>query len=473
MRLYHYRSIESALKEIGNCTFHFSTREELNDPIEGYVSVYWQGDKAAWEGMFKNYICSLSNAIDLYLLRADENLLRQKTLIIDLHRFDDVPLGTVLQHIGNLFLNDKEIQKITAFYGNSEFKVCEEELRFIFHHIHNNAMIYCLQECGNRKIMPKETVDSLLRFFSSFAQQSFPFGQMDDRSADLKYRAAIVKSAEYILEDMIELFYMRLGSKEEDLLYGCRKDENSKILRDKDISKARQQRNWMTILVDFPRIYIEQIRKMIYPESYVVCFSGRNNNSAMWGNYADQHQGVCLIYETDDKNRIPIKIENKFITLEAKPVEYGGDLIERNFFESFGRLNVSQIRTWLTGTEGLSHLFEAFNDLDRWREKYQNIFEAKSYRKLKAWEYENEYRIIIDNMFYIFDTPESRNLKYDTKNFKGVIFGINTSEYDKHRIMEQLLKHADEYGDLSFYQAEYDGHDQEIRIREKKGWKLR
>ena len=76
-------------------------------------------------------------------------------------------------------------------------------------------------------------------------------------------------------------------------------------------------------------------------------------------------------------------------------------------------------------------------------------------------------------MFYIFDTPESRNLKYDTKNFKGAIFGINTSEYDKHRIMKQLLRHADEYGDLSFYQAEYDSHDQEIRIREKKGWKRR
>ena len=150
----------------------------------------------------------------------------------------------------------------------------------------------------------------------------------------------------------------------------------------------------MTILVDFLRIYIEQIRKMIYPESYVVCFSGRNNNSAMWENYADQHQGVCLIYETDDKNRIPIKIKNKFITLEAKTVEYGGDIIECNFFESFVRLTVSQTRIWLTGTEGMSHLFKVFNDVDRWREKYQNIFEAKSYRKLKAWEYENEYRIL-------------------------------------------------------------------------------
>ena len=73
MILYHYRSMDSALKEIGGGTFHFASREELNDPIEGFVSVYWQGDKAAWEGLFRNYICSLYQGIELYLLKGDEN----------------------------------------------------------------------------------------------------------------------------------------------------------------------------------------------------------------------------------------------------------------------------------------------------------------------------------------------------------------------------------------------------------------
>lgn len=50
MILYHYRPIESALLEIGNGTFHFAASEELNDPIEGYVRVFWKGDRAAWEG---------------------------------------------------------------------------------------------------------------------------------------------------------------------------------------------------------------------------------------------------------------------------------------------------------------------------------------------------------------------------------------------------------------------------------------
>lgn len=47
MEFYHYRSIDSALKELEG-TFYFASREELNDPMESYLQVYWQGDKAAW-----------------------------------------------------------------------------------------------------------------------------------------------------------------------------------------------------------------------------------------------------------------------------------------------------------------------------------------------------------------------------------------------------------------------------------------
>ncbi|MCD8130639.1 MAG: hypothetical protein LUE16_05085 [Lachnospiraceae bacterium] len=101
MILYHYRSIKSALLEIENCTFHFAAPDELNDPIEGYVTVFWKGDKAAWEGLFRNYVCSLSRAVDLCLLKSDEDMLYHKSIIPDIHCFDDVPLGKILKDIGD------------------------------------------------------------------------------------------------------------------------------------------------------------------------------------------------------------------------------------------------------------------------------------------------------------------------------------------------------------------------------------
>ena len=71
-----------------------------------------------------------------------------------------------------------------------------------------------------------------------------------------------------------------------------------------------------------------------------------------------------------------------------------------------------------------------------------------------------------------FDTAESRNLKYDPRALKGVIFGIRTSEYDKKQIMEKLQERRDELRDFVFYQAEYDDAKQEIVIRKKNLWKL-
>ena len=56
MKLYRYRTIESALAEIEHGTFYFASREELNDPIEGYIKLYFQGDQPAWEGLLRNYV---------------------------------------------------------------------------------------------------------------------------------------------------------------------------------------------------------------------------------------------------------------------------------------------------------------------------------------------------------------------------------------------------------------------------------
>ena len=135
-------------------------------------------------------------------------------------------------------------------------------------------------------------------------------------------------------------------------------------------------------------------------------------------------------------------------------------------------MTFSQIEGWLTGTDGVSDCYNVFSNKQAWRDSYWAAYEAKTYRKLKAWEYEQEYRITLANTFYSFNKPESRNLKYDPTVLKGIIFGINTSEYDKKRIMEKLMERREELDDFMFYQEEYDEEKQEIVIRNKNLWKL-
>ncbi|MCC8089511.1 MAG: DUF2971 domain-containing protein [Rikenellaceae bacterium] len=464
MILYHYRSIESALTEIENCTFHFAALDELNDPIEGYVRLFWKGDKAAWEGLFRNYVCSLSQAIDLWLLHGNEDILHHKSLITDIHRFDNVPLGEILEDIGDHFLMDGGIQKLASFYGDNHLKAWEEELRLIFHSIHNKAFALCIQKKLERGGISEEMGNVLQKVFSK--EFPFPFEKMEAELQDEAQRSQIAKNLETVIEDSVELYYIQIGFRDEGFLYGRRGDR-----KDAD-TEARLRRNWMAVAADFPRIYVNELKEIIYPASYVVCFSRKNDDSAMWGNYADHHRGVCLIYKTEDSNKMVLRGRHR-IPMSVRPIKYEGELIECNFFETLGCLPRKQIVSWLTGTEGISSVYDAYSPDDEWRERYWNVYAAKTYRKLKAWKHEEEYRVALTDTFYEYSELEGRNLKYDPKILRGVIFGISTSEYDKKRIMEKLRIHMEELADFKFSQAEYDGEAQKIIVREKKAWKLK
>ena len=465
MLLYRYRKVENAIKEIENGTFYFASRKELNDPLEGYVRVYWKGDKAAWEGLLRNYICSTYHAITMYLLAADEDTLFHNTLIVDIHGFDTVPLGEVYKNLGDKFLEDIEVQQLTEFYGKRETKVQYDELRLMLQFVHNKALVICIKSCLECGLIPEDEGRNLLEIFEK-REQSVLTEKIYQSFSDEVYDNFMVKYLKDVFEDMIEYQYIKRGLNSKVFLYG-----NTSSGKDKN-ETARQHRKWMIIEVDFPKIYVEQMKELIYPEGFIVCFSGKNDDSAMWGKYADNHKGVCLIYETNEKQAIKIKLSNGFVSEKVKKVVYEGEVIERNFFETFGRLTYSQIKGWLTGSGGVSNCYEVFCNEEEWRKKYWDTFEAKNYRKLKDWEHEDEYRIVIDNTFYEYEEKESKIIQYDLKSLKGIVFGINTTEYDKMRIVEKLLEKKDVFDDFTFYQAEYDDSKQKIMVRKKEFWKL-
>ena len=59
--LYRFRNCKMLLehKELQEDYFWFSNIRELNDPSEGFIKFYWQGDYIAWLGLFKNYVWQL------------------------------------------------------------------------------------------------------------------------------------------------------------------------------------------------------------------------------------------------------------------------------------------------------------------------------------------------------------------------------------------------------------------------------
>lgn len=58
-------------------------------------------------------------------------------------------------------------------------------------------------------------------------------------------------------------------------------------------------------------------------------------------------------------------------------VRYGDEICERNFFESLGRLNLLQIRSWLTSGDEISCCYEIYKNKKEWHKQYWKIFELK------------------------------------------------------------------------------------------------
>ena len=497
MRLYHYRSIECAVLEIGNGTFHFASRNELNDPIEGYLCVYWQGDKAAWEGLFRNYVCSLMQAIQLRLLAVDEKMLETRFLMVDIRMFDNVPMGEILKKLGNSFLQEEIVQKLAEFYGKNTLRCSKKELQLIFRSVHGKALKLCFKALGEKHLISADVAEKFQMGVRVDSAGSI-VELLNEMPTDEAQRLAFINVVEDVFEDYIELQFVQFGMANEDFLYGERYDsgvtvekktgESTKVNRGTmNITSAvtessyagRQYRDWMSVIIDFPRTYITELEDLVYPEGFVVCFSGKNDDSSMWGNYADNHKGVCLVYESDEdsggKQSIPVAVgsEKIFRNLPVRRMNYSGQIIDRNFFETFGRLTYNQIVSWLTGTEGPSECLKSIvGDEASWRDQYWRVYDDKFLRKLGAWEHEDEYRMMISNISYSDNGLKTQNLLYDSRILKGVIFGIRTSEYDKKKVVDALLKAGKSYGEVEFFQAEYDELNQRVSIRKKRWFKL-
>ncbi len=492
MYLYHYRSIDSAIKELSGNTFKFSSVEELNDPLESYVRLYWKGDIPAWEGLFRNYICSLYQAICFYLLRWNKEDIKIQVVLKDIHAFDNVQLGQLLHNIGSQFLDKKVIQWLISFYGKNNLKCGTKELILIFRSMHELAFKMCIENMITNCLITEEQGEMILKTIkvnpedgigilmaASKSSSKDPLLNIDE-SIRRKLFGEIAENVQDIIEQ--QLFLLDAKQSKEKNTYVIPETIKQTELLDADIVQdflykngkedGNRERNWLEIRHNFPKIYIEQLKNLIFPEVYVVCFSGKKDDSSMWGYYADNHKGVCLIYDSDELMIEP-KRENSsespnYIKADIKQIKYGGDLVERNFFETLGKLSKIQIKDWLTGRTEISRYYDLYTSKDnKWREEYWKVADIKDFQKLLSWSHEDEYRIRVENILGRYDNAEDRILKYNTRALKGIIFGIKTSEYDMKRVIEALPLDRDLKDDIVLYQADYNDELLKIEIRKK------
>lgn len=132
--------------------------------------------------------------------------------------------------------------------------------------------------------------------------------------------------------------------------------------------------------IDIKNIYKEYQEKIIEnfndnlkEHVYIISFSEKKDNQVMWGNYADNFKGVCIEYNFRNN-------ENNNKKSKKNPI------IEEDFLNDF--CNPVNYVEETDSSEDLKDIYNLKNKL--------KLLEKPFLTKFKEWDYEKEWRILIN-----------------------------------------------------------------------------
>ncbi|WP_417686818.1 DUF2971 domain-containing protein [Pseudidiomarina gelatinasegens] len=462
---YRFRSASNLLDEYNELekqTIYFAPAEQLNDPMEGYRDIFWNGDLIAWRNLFSHYVFCLAHLCSLLLLSGDDYRIDASDIPVFGSK-EDLPTEAykrLFNKIKDRFLNNNDISALILSISKRSTPVRREELSFYFDCVHLPAL----------KVIFDLYIEENLSHEDNRMDDGFFSGIRDVVSQDfvgiLEKSIANNEADETIIN---EIFKAKKHIKQQSyLIQKC----------NGTLADSTSNRN--LVMLEFVARYLERLEEITFPKWYTSCFMSECKNSSVWGHYGNNHTGMCLIFESEFVNdRSYIKLNGKTglgssgpihgkKTMVFHPIKYEEGFGEIDFFRSIGSLRVSALNAmWYRDDEGnvSACADEMYADEDTWRKNYWANFTRGLTVKSKDWEYENEYRLILYSNIMDLSEKNERTLTYNFSSLKGIIFGINTTEEDKIKtikIIEDKCK-KNSRGDFKFYQAYYCSNENCIK----------
>ncbi len=462
MNVYRFRKIENLLdkfQELEKQSIYFASPEELNDPMEGFRDIFWQGDKIVWTNFFRNYIPWLSETY-LWLKCTDGSIKLEPDHIYPRKIWLDQLLNNICDTVFEKYELDKCIVEIVKTNRTARY----DEVLFYLMAIHPTALLEIEKRCIELEILPKNE-QSLVKLPDSLERlQGGKLLELIQKTEGESSRPSLFDMMDAILGDIHLSYEYRYRSKSQNT-FG---------------------ENQQPVIFDFPRVYLKLlITHLLYPKWYAACFMRDYKNSSVWGHYGDSHKGACLIFETevtDKGNNLTLNAITGYdgdgerwgpVPRPFYEINYQDRAGEVDFFRSIGVLPLSDLMdSWYSDQNGnisecAAHI-EPDGDEDSWRKGYWDNFYRDITVKTKDWEYEQEIRLILTSLISNLDDKRQRTLTYDFNSLKGIVFGINTPDSDKLEIIEIIERKCRKNNrtDFKFYQAYYSHENSDIRKRE-------
>ena len=228
----------------------------------------FSGREIRWPGRdCSDIIYSVARALELYILKADDETLYHSTLVANVHCYKNNFFEKILLKLGEEFITDTDVQNLAGVYGDNCLKVSEKELQYILFYIHNNALIRCLEEFKKNKFVPAEEAEKQIKLLNFPLSVEKLVDAIKKVFSNEKMRVQTIESMEEIFEEMKEFSYIMKGAENDIFLHG--KGSEEQIYNNDGNSVVQQHRKWLIVMADFPKVFVAQLRDMIYPKSYV------------------------------------------------------------------------------------------------------------------------------------------------------------------------------------------------------------
>ena len=418
-------------EELETQTIYFASPDELNDPMEEVPNIVWSGDKIVWTNLFKHYAISLHE----FMLRLREGVIDSDTDSIPIwHSQTTAQAEEWREQIWNSFSDIARIHTIIEVIANMNRKIRYRELRYY---------LTCIFEILFEQILKSHAAHGII-------SETIERAEGPSATEIIEGLLSLIRRVE---DDDTEL---------DDILLSIENARNIQEITERYNTSTNSTSGFL--FSKFPAMYVEQLEGLLWPKWYTACFMTSYHNSSLWGHYADGHKGVCLIF-----NKAGTGLSE--YEMQFQKVRYEDILPEVDFFRSIGTESLDLVMThWYTDENGnvsecAAHIGHQ-GDEDSWRQTLWEKCLRHITVKTRDWEYENEYRLIANDVS-LGDDENDRTLKYNFNLLKGIIFGIRTSDEHKRAIIEIVKRKCEQHSrsDFQLFQAYYAHQSGDIRAK--------
>ena len=197
-------------------------------------------------------------------------------------------------------------------------------------------------------------------------------------------------------------------------------------------------------LDDFPNRFVQAMGKILLSKWRVAGFTNDFTNPFLWSVYAEDHAGICLVFDRESLRNLRPPEDCESVELEE--VSYQLKKPEIEFFANVPSLTVSEYKKLFTDESGMPspnypHLLEDKDNIRKAVERQNDFNRSNLLTKQKYWEAEKEVRMFsrLNLIWSGKDDPAMYTIQYPIDALKGVIFGSRTSQEHKQAILDIVL----------------------------------